>query len=474
MAQNYLFKEKTAADFIGIAEETARWIKTTEIVTPNGKLWKQSPDSAEDFSDYPLMTSKALYGGSPGVGLFYLRLFQATKKAEYLEEARAVATELIATDEGTKFYVDTLERMRNNRDALIHVKNTPGWAIGLYNGPAGSFYLVYKLYEITGEEQYKQYVIKAADDVLAVASEDENGLFWSDQGDLFGDAGFVPLLLSVYELTKDAKYLTAASKTGKHVLAQGKPAPRGGKFWNVVDLTLIGFPKDVFWVNFAHGSSGVGWIFAILYKATRDEAFLQGAIDAATYIKGIAVGDEDAVLVPYLDSLERGPSTDFYYLSICHGPAGTSILFETLYKLTGEAEYLAWVKKFARGIIKAGAPENYSRGYWPSQALCCGAPGQLEHFVSVYKLTHEQEFLTYAKRAANTIVGRSFVPDSSDIYKVAKTRRWIGNWWRTIPQETHSYTGLYFGSAGNVWSLLTLAALEKGEDYIDLLEHGYC
>ncbi len=89
-----------------------------------------------------------------------------------------------------------------------------------------------------------------------------------------------------------------------------------------MDLTAIDFPKDVFWVNMAHGTAGVGWIYAILYQAAGEQRYLDAAADAARYIEGIAVGDDEAALVPYLDSLERGPSTEFYYLSWCHGPAG--------------------------------------------------------------------------------------------------------------------------------------------------------
>lgn len=474
MAGNYLFKIYQSEDYISIAEETARWIKTTEKITPFGKRWEQSPDSAEDFSDYPMLTEKALYGGSAGVGLFYLRLYQVTGKEEYLLEAKAAAADIIATDEGSAFYEKALDHAKAVQDKLVHVKNMPGWTIGYYNGPTGSAYLVLKLYEITGEESYKEYAVKVADDLLAAAKKAPEGIYWSAQGDLCGDAGFVTYLISIWELTKDNRYLEAAKSLGHYVVSKGKDAPGGGRFWNVVDLTIIDFPADVFWVNFAHGTSGVGWIFAILYQASKDEVFLQAAKDAAAYIQGIAVGDERAVLVPYLDSLERGPSTEFYYLSSCHGPAGTALLFEALYRITGEEEYLDWVKKLSRGIIEAGAPENYSRGYWRSQALCCGTPGLLEHFVSVYKLTGEEEFLDYAKRTARTVIGQSHVDDSpDDIYRQAGSRRWLGNWWRTIPQDVHSYSGLYIGTAGNAWSLLSLAGVLKNESYVELVEYNY-
>lgn len=473
MARNYLFKHYGVDDYISIAEESAAWIKTTERKTEFGKRWVQSPDSEDDFSDYPMLTEKALYGGSAGIGLFYLRLYQVTGKDEYLSEAKAAAADIIATDEGVEFYEKTFQP-KKVADKLIHVKNMPGWMAGYYNGPTGSAYLILKLYELTADEQYKAYAIKVADDLLLAAKTAPEGIYWSEQNDLCGDAGFVTYLVSVYEITKDTKYLDAAKSLGKYVISKGKDAPKGGKYWNVVDLTIIDFPEDVFWVNLAHGTSGVAWIFTVLYNATKDEIFLQAAKEGAKYLQSIAVGDDYAVLIPYLDSEKRGPSTEFYYLSTCHGPAGTALLFENLYRITDDREYLDWVKKLSRGIIKAGAPENYSRGYWRSQALCCGTPGLLEHFVSVYKLTGEKEFLDYAKRTARTIIGQSQVDDDdTNIYKLSDKRRWLGNWWRTIPHDVHTYTGLYIGTAGNAWSLLSLVGVLKGEKYIDLIEYSF-
>lgn len=473
MARNYLFKHYGVDDYISIAEESAAWIKTTERKTEFGKRWVQSPDSEDDFSDYPMLTEKALYGGSAGIGLFYLRLYQVTGKDEYLSEAKAAAADIIATDEGVEFYEKTFQP-KKVADKLIHVKNMPGWMAGYYNGPTGSAYLILKLYELTADEQYKAYAIKVADDLLSAAKTAPEGIYWSEQNDLCGDAGFVTYLVSVYEITKDTKYLDAAKSLGRYVISKGKDAPKGGKYWNVVDLTIIDFPEDVFWVNLAHGTSGVAWIFTVLYNATKDEIFLQAAKEGAKYLQSIAVGDDYAVLIPYLDSEKRGPSTEFYYLSTCHGPAGTALLFENLYRITDDREYLDWVKKLSRGIIKAGAPENYSRGYWRSQALCCGTPGLLEHFVSVYKLTGEKEFLDYAKRTARTIIGQSQVDDDdTNIYKLSDKRRWLGNWWRTIPHDVHTYTGLYIGTAGNAWSLLSLVGVLKGEKYIDLIEYSF-
>lgn len=469
---NILFKSYGTDDYIRFAEESAQWIKTTEIKTENGKLWNQSPDSTENFDEYPCLTKKCYYGGSAGIGLFYLRLYQVTEKKEYLQEAIEAAEEIIATHEGPSFYERSINS-KSNDSSLVHVKKMPGWIISLSNGPAGQALFILKLYKTTKEKKYLEYVKKVADELLSVAIVTHEGIHWTEQLDYCGDFGFALFFIKVHEATGDSKYLDAAVRIGNFILPYGKPAPKGGKFWNVVDLTIIDFPKDNFWVNLAHGTSGVGWIYSVLYRATKDERFLQAAKDAAAYIEGIAVGDDEGVLVPYLDSLERGPSEEFYYLSQCHGPAGTSILFHNLYLITKEDHYLEWVKKLSRGIIKAGAPEHFSRGYWPSQALCCGTPGLLEHFVSVYRLTGETEFLTYAKRTARTVIGQSFVEDGKDMYSQKSPRKWLGAWWRTIPQDVHSYSGLYLGTAGNAWTLLTLANVELKKDLVDITEYDF-
>ena len=103
-----------------------------------------------------------------------------------------------------------------------------------------------------------------------------------------------------------------------------------------------------------------------------------------------------------------------------------------------------------------------------------GTPGILEHFISMYKITGEDEFLGYAKRTARFIISQSFVSDEpGDIYKQQKKRNWYGNWWRTIPQNVHSYTGLYIGTTGNAWSLLSLAGVLEGKEWIQTAEYNY-
>lgn len=80
MASNILFKHYQIDDYIEIAEETAGWLKSVERKTEHGKRWIQSPDSTEDFSDYPMLTEKALYGGSARYRTVLLKIISGNKK----------------------------------------------------------------------------------------------------------------------------------------------------------------------------------------------------------------------------------------------------------------------------------------------------------------------------------------------------------------------------------------------------------
>ena len=72
------------------------------------------------------------------------------------------------------------------------------------------------------------------------------------------------------------------------------------------------------------------------------------------------------------------------------------------------------------------------------------------------------------------VIGQSFVADKpGDIYKQKLQRSWYGSWWRTIPQNVHSYTGLYIGTTGNAWTLLSLAEVLEHKNWIQTIEYNY-
>lgn len=456
-----IFHKNTAEDYLRAAIETANWIDTLAVKTEHGRIWKALPEGQDGYrEDVPMFTSKSMYDGSAGIGIFLIRLYEATSDERWLKEAEEAAAHIIATQVGPEWYEHTLH---SEVKGIIPV---PGWAAGSYNGPVGEAYFLEDLYQVTRKQEYRDFVLRTADVLMEAASRDERGLFWSEQEDITADGGFIVFLDIVYRCTGIRKYLDFASEAAERVAKDALNAPNGGKFWKLLDLSMIDFPKDTTFPNWSHGTTGTAWMFAALYQDTGKQEFLELAKAGLEYAMNISVGDEKGRLIPYQDHPVTGPTYDKYYLSTCHGPVGSTLAFREVYEVTGEELYKNWIIELSRGIVKAGAPERHSWGFWNCQCQCCGTAGILEHFAEMYEYTGEKEFYDYMIRTADVLL-------SDSDHRTPGSRTWYDSWWRTIPTRVVSYPGLYVGAAGCGSSLLRAYAALTGKKLTNLYEYHF-
>lgn len=337
-----IFQKNTAEDYLKAAIDTAEWIDTLAIKTEYGRIWQALPEGQDGYrEDVPLFTPKSMYDGSAGIGIFFIRLYEATGDTRWLTEAEEAAAHIIATKVGVEWYQTTLH---SEVKGIIPV---PGWAAGPYNGPVGEAYFLEDLYQVTGKQEY-----------------------------------------------------------------------------------------------------------------------LELAKEGLTYAMNITVGDETGRLIPYQDHPVTGPTYDKYYLSTCHGPVGSTLAFRELYEITGEEIYRNWTIELSRGIVRAGAPEKHSWGFWNCQCQCCGTAGILEHFAAMYEYTGEKEFYDYMIRTADVML-------SDSDHRTPGLRTWYDSWWRTIPTRVVSYPGLYVGVAGCASSLLRTYAALTGKKLTNLYEYHF-
>ena len=456
-----IFHKNTAEDYLRAAIETANWIDTLAVKTEHGRIWKALPEGQDGYrEDVPMFTSKSMYDGSAGIGIFLIRLYEATSDERWLKEAEEAAAHIIATQVGPEWYEHTLH---SEVKGIIPV---PGWAAGAYNGPVGEAYFLEDLYQVTRKQEYRDFVLRTADVLMEAASRDERGLFWSEQEDITADGGFIVFLDIVYRRTGIRKYLDFASEAAERIAKDALNAPNGGKFWKLLDLSMIDFPKDTTFPNWSHGTTGTAWMFAALYQDTWKPEFLELAKAGLEYAMNISVGDEKGRLIPYQDHPVTGPTYDKYYLSTCHGPVGSTLAFREVYEVTGEELYKNWTIELSRGIVKAGAPERHSWGFWNCQCQCCGTAGILEHFAEMYEYTGEKEFYDYMIRTADVLL-------SDSDHRTQGSRTWYDSWWRTIPTRVVSYPGLYVGAAGCGSSLLRAYAALTGKKLTNLYEYHF-
>ena len=83
-----IFHKNTAEDYLRAAIETANWIDTLAVKTEHGRIWKALPEGQDGYrEDVPMFTSKSMYDGSAGIGIFLIRLYEATSDERWLKEA---------------------------------------------------------------------------------------------------------------------------------------------------------------------------------------------------------------------------------------------------------------------------------------------------------------------------------------------------------------------------------------------------
>jgi lantibiotic modifying enzyme len=413
-----------AADraYLNAAQKAANWIRAAAVTTEQGTAYLADPGDKQS-----IITN--LYTGMPGIVLFFIEAYHTTNDATYLKDARSGADYLIAhlTDE-----------------------KEPGFYVGI----AGIGFALIETYKATGDEKYKQAALRVTQRLKETArTVDVNpqsrllirGAQWNDTTDIIaGSAGTGLFLLYAAKELKEPGLRTLAAAAGIRLVALGKPEPGGLKWAMNKD-----FPRLM--PNFSHGTAGVAYFLATLYGETREKKFLDAALSGARYLQAVAKTDGDTCQIFHNEPNGK----DLYYLSWCHGPAGTARLFYRLSQVTGDKSWMDWVKKSARAILQSGIPEKQTAGFWNNVSQCCGSAGVGEFFLSLYQITGDKNYLNFTKRVTNDLLAKA-TPEKDGV-------KWIQAEHRTKPELLVAQTGFMQGASGIGLFLLRLDALERNK-----------
>ena len=399
--------------YLDSALNAEKWIAGTAVAGPEGTAWPSDPKD-------PKSVNSTLYAGNPGVVLFYLELYAATGDKDYLKKACAGADFLIA--------------------GLPEEKT-----MGLYEGVAGIGFALRETFKATNGQKYQEAFLECLKRIRKEARVAGKGVDWNGPTDIIsGSAGIGLSLLKAAAELKDNSLIDLASQAAARLVELGRPE-NGGFKWAMDDE----FPRLM--PNFSHGTAGVAYFLATLYEKTKKREYLDAALAGATYLLSVARIDGDACLVFH----NEPDGKDLYYLGWCHGPVGTARLFYRLYRISGDASWLDWVKRSANGVLESGIPEKQTPGFWNNAGICCGLAGVADFFLSLYETTRDKKYLDFCKR----ITGKLLVSASSE----GQGLKWIQAEHRTRPELLIAQTGLMQGAAGIGLFLLHLDAFERGQ-----------
>jgi lantibiotic modifying enzyme len=179
-----------------------------------GLKWRMTPSFARLMPNFS--------HGTAGIAYFLASLFQETRKREFLDAALA----------GAK-YLQTVARTEG--DACLVFHNEPDgrdlFYLGWCHGPVGTARLFYRLYQVTGDRAWMNWVRKAARGIIESGiPEKQTPGFWNNVSQCCGSAGVAEFFLSLHQVTHDRTYLEFSKRVTAQLLTRAT-RDRDGLRW---------------------------------------------------------------------------------------------------------------------------------------------------------------------------------------------------------------------------------------------------
>ncbi len=427
-------QEVTSRQCRDIATSAANWIRASAIESPDGLRWPADPAK-------PDAISTDLYSGTPGVILFFLELHRATGDQSCLDDARNGGHALIAR------LVDYPAAMEE-------------FGGGLYTGLSGAGFALHRVFKATGDAVFLDAANRCVDRIIeAMRSTGEQQPEWMHVNDIIsGLAGTGLFLLYASEEMRRPDARDAARACGD-ILISRAAEKHEGLMWPMSPEVKNTYP------NFSHGTAGVSYFLASLYRATKEQKYLDAASGGAHYLLAIADNHEGTCRVPRFDPDEYAEGEPpLYYVSWCHGPAGTGRLFDLLHDITGDDEWRVLRDRMAATLLNPAMLSDESRddianGFWHNVGRCCGNAGVGQFMLLMHRRTGQMKYLQFARELTDDLIARG-VRDET-----AQTIHWPHAEHRIQPDNIVAQTGLMQGASGIGLWLLELDAALAGRDF---------
>jgi len=327
--------QRFTSPYLTAARQASAWLDTLAVPQPTGTAWLVSQGGQASY------VTTGVDAGAAGIGLFYLRLYQATGDQAALAKARSAAD-----------FVDSQYRAGN-------MQGDYDWFSGVASG--GDFFLT--LYAATGDTTFRDRATFAGDWLVSNAIADSNGYHWEFPGltNVYtslahGTGGVALFLTQLYEVTGNATYLQYAEGAvqwlRQYIVTLGDSA---------IGWKRLTTDSGVY-NGWCGGSAGVYFILKELWKATGNSdyhdlmvATARGLVTAADWScsgggaysasGGCPAGEEPLAAWGY-----GVPSNSDYPEIMCHGVASIVIALFDAFHVTGDESFLDPARAGARWL----------------------------------------------------------------------------------------------------------------------------
>ena len=210
----YAARELKEPAFRELAIQDAHRLIELGMPEENGMKWRMNPSFARLMPNFS--------HGTAGIAYFLATLYQETKSREFLDAALAGAKYLRAV-------------ARTDNDVCLIFHNEPEgkdlYYLGWCHGPVGTARLFYRLYQVTGDRVWMDWVKKSARGIIESGiPEKQTPGFWNNVSQCCGSAGVAEFFLNLHKVTGDPAYLGFSKRVTAQLLAKGT-RDRDGMRW---------------------------------------------------------------------------------------------------------------------------------------------------------------------------------------------------------------------------------------------------
>lgn len=222
--------------------------RLAEIGKPQGAdqlMWMMDPQYPREMPNFS--------HGTAGVSYFLATLYQQTRRKEFLDAALA----------GTNYLLSIADKEKDI--CRIYHNDTPDgkklYYLGWCHGPVGTARLFYRLYQVTGNPAWMEWVKKAAR-AVSESGGPERAVTpgeWNNVSVCCGTAGEAEFFLALHQVTRDPEYLEFSKKAAGLLLSKAT-RDAGGVRWIQAEHRVR--PELlVAQTGYMQGASGVGmWL----------------------------------------------------------------------------------------------------------------------------------------------------------------------------------------------------------------------
>lgn len=245
-----------------------------------------------------------------------------------------------------------------------------------------------------------------------------------------GSAGCALAMLDLFKASGDSGALDKATLCGNHLLEKAAEQADGSLGWITINGKML--------TGFSHGAAGIAYALLKLYEITRDEKYLDAAIQGIRY-ENSQFSDSFQNWYDLRDVGKNGTTEPRFMVSWCHGAPGIGLARAASLHLNDSPEI--------RGDISAAMKTTLKAEMMNADHLCCGNLGRAETLFFTAIVLHDESLL---KEAYNRV------------FRVMERTKSDGHYHLFHSDDDDFFNpGFFQGVAGIGYHLLRMAYPEK-------------